>query len=385
LKKKTIVFALISALLLMPGWLWLAWWLQPRRKLAIAIIDKTAGDGKVQEHLSLDWVLNQQRFTKTATKGYKPTADYFGFFPGADHHYRLKGLERFSAGAIDRLAADADLVYFTDTYGVYTAEWYGRMPPGSRSALLYGGMSEQDLALLRAIKVQHKTAIAEFNSIGSPTPDVIRHEFESMFGLHWTGWTARYFPTLDTLQSPDLPRWLIVTYCSAHSGSWPFHRGGIAWVNNDGRVVVTEDSTSLTGAVPQIETTAAGQAMGLPAVIGYPFWFDVLRPDSIGENEALASFHIDVNPDGKRLLSAAGIPTRFPAILRHRGADYGFYYFSGDFCDNPIDYTSSYFKGGAFFERLFRGAAPAGDRRVFFWDFYRPLATSILETEFRRR
>jgi hypothetical protein len=384
MKKKTIII-LLASFLLTPGWLWLAWWLQPRRKLAIAIIDKTTGDGKAQEHLSLDWVLNQQRFTKTATKGYKPTADYFGFFPGADHRYRLKGLERFRPADIDRLASDADLVYFTDTYGVYTAEWYGRMPPGSRSGLLYGGMSEQDLALLKTVKARHKTAIAEFNSIGSPTPDVIRHAFESLYGLHWTGWTARYFPVLDTLQSPDLPRWLIDTYRAAHSGNWPFHRAGIAWVNNDGRVVVTEDSTCLITAIPRIEAAAAGRAMGLPAVIGYPFWFDVLRPDSIGDNEALASFNIDVNPDGARQLAANGIPKQFPAVLRHLGPDYGFYYFSGDFCDNPIDYTSSYFKGSAFFEGLFRGTPVDGDRRPFFWDFYRPLVTSILETEYRRR
>jgi hypothetical protein len=383
--KKKFLLSLFAALLLLPGWLWLAWWLQPRRRLTVAIIDKTVAGPNPQEHLSLDWVLNQQRFMKTATRAYRPGADYFGFFPGSDHHYRLKGLERFRPDDIGRLAADADLAYFTDTYGVYTAEWYGRLPPGSRSTLLYGGMSEQDIALLKAIKARHKTAIAEFNSIGSPTPEPIRKAFESLYGLHWSGWTARYFPLLDTVKNPDLPRWLVENYRAGHAGGWPFHRDGMAWVNNDGRVVVLEAGRTLRTAVPGIETTPAAAGLGLPDSIGYPFWFDVLEPDTVaGPNETLAVFNIDVNPDGARQLAENGIPERCPAILRHLGADYGFYYFSGDFCDNPIGFTSSYFKGAAFIENIFRGKVSEGDRTPFFWDFYRPLLTGVLESEYQR-
>jgi hypothetical protein len=383
--KKKLLLTLLAAFLLLPGWLWLAWWLQPKRRLTVAIIDKTVSGPTPQEHLSLDWVLNQERFTKTATQGYGPRADYFGFFPGSDRHYRLKGLERCRPEDLERLATDADLTYFTDTYGVYTAEWYGQLPPGSRSTLLYGGMSEQDIAFLRAMKARHKTAIAEFNSIGSPTAAPIRQEFESLYGIHFLGWTARYFPLLDTLRNPDLPRWLVDNYRAAHSGAWPFHRDGMAWVNNDGRVVVLEAGTSLRRAVPCIETTPAAAGLGLPDSIGYPFWFDVLEPDTeAGPKETLAVFDIDVSPDGARLLGENGIPARCPAILRHLGADYGFYYFSGDFCDNPIGFTSSYFKGAAFFEDIFRGKVTEEERTPFFWDFYRPLLSAILESEYHR-
>jgi hypothetical protein len=381
--KKKFFLSLLVAALLLPAWLWLAWRLQPRRKLTLAIIDKTVAGPIPQGHLSLDWVLNQERFTKTGTRAYGPGADYFGFFPGRDHRYRLKGLERFRPDDIERLANDANLAYFADTYGVYTAEWYGRLPPGSRSNLLYGGMSEQDIELCRAIKDRHKTVIAEFNSIGSPTAEPVRKAFESLYGIHWSGWTARYFPLLDTIQNPDLPRWLVDNYRARHSGGWPFHRDGIAWVNNDGRVVVLEAGTTLRTAVPSIKAMAAG--LGLPDSIGYPFWFDVLAPDTMaGPNEALAMFDIDVNPDGAKLLAENGIPGRCPAILRHRGSDYGFYYFSGDFCDNPIGFTSSYFKGAAFLENIFRGKTTADDRTPFFWDFYRPLVTGILESEYQR-
>ncbi|MBS1601262.1 MAG: hypothetical protein JST42_01250 [Bacteroidetes bacterium] len=383
MKRKHLIILVTTVILLAPLWMWLAWRLTPYRKLTVAIVDKTAADRGSQEHMSLDWVLNQQRFSNTSRHGYEPSRDYFGFFPGNDRHYRLKGLERFSNDDIDRLSADADLVYIADTYGVYTADWYANQPPGTRSSLIYGGMSGQDLRLLRSIKARHKLAIAEFNSIGSPTPDPIRHEFEALYGMKWTGWTARYYPSFDTLQNTDLPPWLIGQYKSTHNDRWPFHRSGIAWVHTDGRVVITEDSAQLYSPLPQIEATAAGEQMGLPSSITYPFWFDVVDPGSVAPaNRSLADFVTLVNDSGLALLARNGIPRRFPAVLRHMGPDYRFYYFSGDFCDNPIGYTSSCFKGIELVHHLGHSSDPL-DRTPFFWTFYLPLVKHILEDEYR--
>lgn len=355
--KKKLLFTL-AIVLLIPVGMWLAWFLTPHRKLTVAIIDKSVADYRRQAHLSLDWVLNYQRFSKTTNSGYQPNRDYFGFFPEKNLHYRLKGLERFSTDDLDRLSADADLVYFAET----------------------NGMTTEDLQLLRDMKARHKLAIAEFNSIGSPTPEAIRHEFEMLYGLRWTGWAARFYPSLDTLQNPDLPAWLVKQYKIQNNGRWPFHRSGIAWVNNTGDVVITEDSTNLSSPLPQIEVSAAGQQMGLPSEIDYPYWFDVVDPASIAPaNESLADFVIHVNSSGAAELAKHDIPRCFPAILRHSGPDYGFYYFSGDFCNNPIKYTSSYFKGAALLHRL----APK-ERTSFFWSFYRPLLTHILEEQYQR-
>lgn len=374
--KKIMLFT--TALLLLPPCMWLAWCLTPHRKLTVAIIDKTVANPDRQEHLSLDWVLNYLRFSKTNSSGYQPSRDYFGFFPENDHHYRLKGLERFGNDDLDRLSADADLVYFADTYGIYGGDGYSPASAG----LLYGGMSAEDLQLLRDTKARHKLAITEFNSIGSPTPEAIRHEFEALYGLRWTGWTARYYPSLDTLQNPDLPAWLIRQYKAANNNRWPFHRSGIAWANNAGEVVVMEDSAQLSSPVPQIEVSAAGRQMGLPSAFAYPFWFDVVEPASIAPaNESLANFVIEANSAGVAELARHGIPRCFPAILCHLGPDYGFYYFSGDFSNNPISFTSSYFKGSALLHHLVPGQA---GRSCFFWSFYRPLLTHILEAQYKQ-
>ncbi|HVW61290.1 MAG TPA: hypothetical protein VHC48_14665 [Puia sp.] len=389
MKRKKIILLLLLIVLLLPFWMWLGWWLTPKRKLTVAIIDKTVLDRKGQEHISLDWVLNQQRFSKNRTSLYVPDRDYFGFFPGAGDRFRLKGLERFSPEQLQRLAVDADMVYFADTYGIYKEEWYRKVPDNERSAVLYGGMSGQDIGLLKEMKVRHKLMIAEFNAIGLPTRDEIRHQFEDLFGLYWTGWTGRWFTSLDTSENRELPHWLMDQYKRQHNGAWPFHRDGVAFVHLSGEVVILENVTDLTDPLPHIVAGQAGlDDLGLPTSIKYPFWFDVIDPDSIRRgavhNEATAEFVISVNGKGAALLQQSHIPARFPAVLRHTGADYSFYYFSGDFCDNPLSYGTSYFKGIRWFKSFFYNDAELGERKSFFWNFYRPMMTRILEDEYSR-
>jgi len=386
-KIKMIIWSVIVVLLL-PFWMWLAWWLTPKRKLTVAIVDKTVLDNSGQEHISFDWILNQQKFTKNHSALYSPGRDYFGFFPGSDDHYRIKGLERMGTDKLQQLASDADMAYFTDTYGIYKQEWFRKVPDNERSELLYGGMSVQDIGLLKEMKVRHKLMIAEFNAIGSPTEAGIRHQFEELFGLHWSGWTARYFTSLDTAVNRELPHWLMGQYMQQHGGAWPFHKDGIVWVNNTGDIVILENVTGLVSPLPEIAARQTGiRELDLPAVTKYPFWFDVIDEDTVrgevGPNDVAAEFVIHANARGEDLLRRNHIPVRCPAVLRHRGPDYGFYYFSGDFCDNPLSFGSSYFKGVGWFKSFFYNEADAGERKSFFWNFYRPMMTRILEDEYK--
>jgi len=388
MKKIKIILLSIIGVLLLPFWMWLAWWLTPKRKLTVAIVDKTVLDRSGQEHISLDWVLNQQRFTKDQSALYSPDHDYFGFFPGSNDRYRIKGLERMGVDKLQQLAGDADMTYFTDTYGIYKQEWYKKVPDNERSAILYGGMSRQDIGFLREMKVRHKLMIAEFNAIGSPTEPGVRHEFENLFGLHWSGWTARYFTSLDTAVNRELPHWLTSQYQQQHEGAWPFHKDGMVWVNIAGDIVILENVTDLTSPLPQIVARPTGlQDLDLPAVTKYPFWFDVIDEDTVrgnaGPNEVAAEFVIHVNARGESLLRQDHIPVRCPAVLRHTGPDYGFYYFSGDFCDNPLSFGTSYFKGIPWFKSWFYNDSDPGERKSFFWNFYRPMMTRILEGEYK--
>ena len=146
----------------------------------------------------------------------------------------------------------------------------------------------------------------------------------------------------------------------------------------DERIVIVENKTHLNKELPYIYSTAEGRNhYGLPANIKYAFWFDILIVDT-SYNHVMASYQIDVNQKGLEELNRSGIPATFPAITVHINKDYRFFYFSGDFCDNPIGLGTSYFKGIRFFNWFLYNKRDPQERKSFFWTFYRPLVTTIL-------
>lgn len=346
--------------------------------MVIAIIDKTVLTAKGQEHISLNWVLNQEKFSKTNTELYHKERDYFGFFPLDKQKFQLKGLERFSTEQLDQLGNDADAAYITDAYGIYKNEWYGEGNEKERSGIVYGGMSQQDLYLLQLMQKKHKLIITEFNCLGSPTAPAVRNEFEHSFGVKWTGWIGRYFESFDTTTNKELPSWLIKNYLAQHNNRWPFTKSGIAFVHSDDRVVILENNTHLNQELPFIYSSEEGQGhYGLPAKTSYSFWFDIIEPDT-SFNHVISSFQIDVNDAGKKVLAAYGLSEKFPAVTVHLNNDYRFFYFSADFADNPIGFNSSYFKGVKYFKWMMYNSRDPLERKSFFWKLYQPLVTTIL-------
>ena len=364
-------------ILLIPLWMWLGWVFTPNTKLVAAIIDKTVLTREVKQHISFNWILNHQRYTKTSKKPYKIAHDYYGFFPLNDEKFELKGLERFSSNELIQLSKDADLVYFTDTYGIYNNEWFHG--ENGHWGILYGGLSDKDVEFLRLMKAKNKLIIAEFNTIGSPTKYENRARFEELFAIKWTGWTARYFDNLDIEVNKEIPFWLIDNYKKLHQGRWPFKRSGIAFVNDNEQVVILEDNTHLTNPMPLILSTPyAKENLDVPEKIKYPFWFDIILPQPT-INQTVASFKISANQKGLAELNKYGIPSEFPAVTMHKGEDYSFYYFSGDFSNNPIELNTSYFKGIRFFKAMLYNENDPNDRSSFFWNFYRPMLSNILK------
>jgi hypothetical protein len=383
--KKNKILLISASVLALPILMFIFWWLKPSKKMVVAIIDKTVLTTDGQEHISLTWILNHERLTKTNTKRYGISNDYFGFFPKENEKFKIKGLERFSRSQLKQLSEDADLVYFTDTYGIFQSEWYKQTTSERTSGILYGGLSNNDLDFLEMMKEKNKLIITEFNTIGSPTTTENRNRFESLFAMNWTGWTARYFDSLDTLKNTELPKWLIKNYKAANQNRWLFKRAGIAFVSEKDEVVILESNTHLTNELPMIVTNKFGvEKFGLPERIKYPFWFDIIIPNH-SVNESVSNFEISTNEKGKKELAKYGIPAVFPAVLMHQKNDYQFFYFSGDFCDNHISMKTSYFAGIDFFKFLMYDTEDSMERNSFFWNFYKPLMTTILKDQIVKR
>ena len=375
--RKYIFIGIPVFILLIPLWMWLGWVFTPNTKLVAAIIDKTVLTPEGKQHISFNWILNHQRYTKTSKKAYENAHDYYGFFPLDDEKYELKGLERFSNNELIQLSGDADLVYFTDTYGIYNNEWY--KDENGRHGILYGGLSDKDVEFLSLMKAKNKLILSEFNTIGSPTRFENRARFEELFAIKWTGWTARYFDNLDIEVNKEIPIWLIDNYKKSHQGKWPFKRSGIVFVNDKSQVVILEDNTHLTDPMPHILSNLyARENLGVPEKIKYPFWFDIILSQPT-INQTVASFKISANQKGLAELKKYKIPSEFPAVTMHKGEDYSFYYFSGDFSDNQIDLNTSYFKGIRLFKGMFYDEDDPMERASFFWNFYRPMLSNILK------
>lgn len=378
-----ITFLVLIALL--PLWMLIAWRFTSRKKLVVAIIDKTVLTPKGQEHASLTWVLNNGRYAKNKHQLYNVSHDYYGFFPKDSMRYRIKGLERFTSDQLDQLSRDADILYCTDAYGIYRNEWYAGSNQTERSGIIYGGLSQQDVDLMERMKAAHKLVMAEFNCVGSPTAGDIEARFEQLFHIQWTGWTGRYFDCFDTVVNKELPHWLVRNYQAQHDGRWPFHKAGIALVSRTDEVIILEEGQGVSQPFPRLQTTAYGQSrFHLPRQLYYPFWFDIVHTDT-AINTLAARFELDVTDTGRTLLMAKGLSASFPAVQEHKGADYHFTYFSADFSDNDISQAFSYFKGIHWFSFLFFNRLDPANRSGFFWRYYRPLVSTILAEYYKEK
>lgn len=376
------IYIIIIALILLPFWMWLAWLLTPKKILNVVIVDKTVLNTKCTEHASFAWILTNKRYCKPDKKLYNISKDYYGFFPKDSEKYIVHGLEALSFSQLDSLANVADMTYFTDTYGIYYNEWYLHHNEKERSHVIYGGMSAKDLYFLKNMKENKKLIITEFNDIESPTNGLVRRRFEEMFGLKWTGWVGRYFEQLDTAKTDELPKWLIKGYMEQHDHKWPFKGPGIAFVNEDNRIEVLKHDLDLKNTLPMIETPEKWvKYYSSVKQMKYPYWFDIIR--NTGDNETEAELVLQPTQRGDSILSANGIPTRFPAILAHDSADYKFYYFSGDFADNPIDQSLSDYRGISHLSWCLYNKRDA-ERESFFWEYYQPVIIKILATYYNQ-
>jgi len=385
---RKLVGLIMFLMCLFPLLMFLAWWFMPEKKLNILILDKTVLDTKTQGHISLSWILTNEKYCHSKTGVYDNKKDYFGFFPNDSGAFKIKDFNGFSTSSLDSLANVYNAVYFTDLYGIYDGEWYEKYPTKfSRNYLnqdnsldyihkIYGGMTQNEFLLLKIMKEQQKLIITEFNVIASPTPTQIRLEFESEFNLRWTGWVGRYYECFDTIKNKEIPRWMKRNYLLQHNNNWPFYKSGIVFIKNDEQIEILENKTHLIIELPIIHTCKSYMAKyDLSSEMKYPFWFDIINTNS--RNKIVSTYKISTNNIGKKMLHKYGIPETFPAVIEHDSTDYKFYYFSGDFCDNPINISSAKFKWIDNFN-IISYKKEAGERISFFWDFYKPLLQNIL-------
>lgn len=179
----------MSLILSSPLIMHLVWLFKSALPMDIIIVDKTVSDSQKNEHASYIWLLNNLKVVKKEKSLYS-IDDYYGFFPYANEKFDIRDFESLNSNELKKISNQHQMIYITDSYGVYSNEWYQHKSISERSNLIYGGLTENEMFLTEELKKEKKLIVAEFNCIGSPTKTIIRNRFEELFHLKWTGWIA---------------------------------------------------------------------------------------------------------------------------------------------------------------------------------------------------
>lgn len=377
---RKIIFFLI---ILIPFWSFLVWFFWPKTVFPGLIVDKTVPDKTWQEHRSLNWVLTHEKYVEPNGSQYDLKDDYYGFFPIDRPEYVVKDLTIFNNKEIDSLADALEWLYHTDTYGIYRNEWvYGR-EINERSPLVYGGTSDEGQGLLREMFKRRKLSITEFNTLASPTPLEIRFKLQRILETDFTGWTGRYYHSLDTMMNRDIPRWMRRLHKQSYGRPFDYPDiPGIVLVHETNVIRVLRGDRHLEHSLPIINTPPENQErFDLPDYMRFPYWFDITFAKDTAD--ILSTYKIHTTSRGDSLLDSLHLPNEFPAVIGDAQENLR-YYFCGDFADNPIPFGLSYFAGSQYLRKFFYNNRDELDRKKFFWEYYLPLVSTIFE-EYRER
>ncbi|QNR22828.1 SPOR domain-containing protein [Croceimicrobium hydrocarbonivorans] len=370
---RKIVFFLI---ILIPFWSFLVWFFYPKTELPGLILDKTVLESSGVEHRSFNWITTNRKFVKPDGSQYEISEDYYGFFPVNRPEYVVKDLTVFNNADLDSMARDMEYVYYTDAYGVYTNEWvYGR-DINERSRLVYGGLSEQSYKLFEKMFRNRKLTLTEFNNLASPTPLQLRFKMQRLLELDFTGWTGRYYHSLDTLLNPDIPGWMrrLHRYYYKKPFDYP-DIPGMVFVHETERIFVLQMDKDVEHELPIINT---GEYLidqyNLPEFIRYPYWFDVCFAKDT--NDVFSTYKIHTTERGDSIMASHHLPNEFPAIIGDH-QEHLRWYFCGDWADSPTPFGLSYFKGVQFMRKFFYNNRDDLDRKKFFWEYYEPLVSGL--------
>ena len=362
------------------------WEFYPKKNLNLLVMDKTVLGPDLVEHSSLFWVLNYQKFTKKDNELYNKKTDYLGYFPaGEQKKPEIKDLSGLSSQMIKDKVSNLDVVFITDTYGVMTTpdnpEIEAQIPVRKK---VYGGLDSKDIELLTEVKNQEKTLIAEFNSMASPTTKEVRTEFVNLMGIKWTGWIGRYFDELDTIVNQEVPKWMRYQYKKQHNGDWLPAGAGLIFLHEDGKIEGLTFEEDYQNKIPLIRTQKINPIGSvLPEIVPYPDWFDVV----LIEREYKVISYYDINPttEGLEKLRSMGLPRFFPAAIVKENGKGKMYYFAGDFSDIRVDLGSAKFTGLPLLWKGLHMVSDYTDRESFFWNYYFPLTSSILNSAYQSK
>lgn len=346
----------------------IVWWNNmPDTPLNIWIVDKTVPTPDYREHKGLMWILNHNKVINEKTgKELRYDKDYFGFFPVSEEVYDVR--------MIPDTKEYPDLIYLTDTYGVYTDDYLVSNAKGTSSNLLYGGLDKVELNKILSNIGYGNTLIGEFNIASSPTNVENRKELEAIFGVKWSGWKGRYFKELE--HGFEVPKLMVENYEKQEMGEWNFKGPGYVLVSENDEIVVLENEKHIGDKGLSIKFQEGyNSEFEVEKNIPYYYWFEFLKADE--NTEIIANYYLDLSSEGEKVLNDLGLSTVFTAVTRKTNSEYTSYYFCGDFADlDHVNKNWNYYGLQKIKKTTSFSNKEAPD--YFYWNAYVPMMTKII-------
>lgn len=269
--KGIIIILIISLLILGLAFPYISWQNDKSKELSVTILDKTVPDNSYREHRRLTYILNHYKYVKEDLTEYI-LEDYSGFFPLEDEKYTISKVE-------DDLNKKTDLIYITDTYGVYEEEFFKNKIEGQRTEIIYGGLKSEEIEVIKKQVYENNTPlVAEFNTFGSPTKQETKEEIEQVLGVKWTGWMGRYFRELDYKKNEEVPAWIINIYENSKNKKWEFNGPGFVLASDKDELIILEEDKDFKGKGIKIKFTDKGKEFfKTDKTSSYEYWFDIVE------------------------------------------------------------------------------------------------------------
>jgi len=354
------------------------WLLTPDNPLRIVVVDKTVPHPTYREHMLLFWVLNRAKTKPVlAPKPWTDDRDYLGYYPE-----KLSAKKKALTANLKREDLKGrDMLFIADTYGVYTEDLVD--PKDYLEALdyshkIYGGFEKDEVDAIMEFGKSGGDIVGEFNTFGSPTYGDERHRLEDLLGVEWTEWTGRYFEDLG--DETEVPVWARRHWLQHYKKEWDFHGEGWMFSNEDTRIFVLQNGKDVGPHGMKIVDVARHDELmrGVLTDVPFNFWFDVIKADKGAD--VLANYWIDVTPGGQEIMKAFGLPWRFPAVVRKSYQPLRLY-LAGDVSDMNIPAGMYNVAGIDLFKKMGRFYEHKKDQQAFFWEFYLPVFSNVLEVQ----
>ena len=285
-----IIIIILVVILAFPVYSVVRWAFQEKKPMNILVLNKTVPTIDRVTHRSLFWILNNERFVdKEKKSSYSYKKDYYGFFPLKPLRERQHRKRDYRLAELMDLVETYDALYYADTYGVFFSEWFQTYSRTRRTRKIYGGLNNSDWLLLTEMEQKDKLVILEYNTFDYPTADLERYRVEELMGIKSTGWTGKYFESLDTVKNKEFPMWMTAMYRRYNREPWMFRDAGIVFVK-DREIIVLETGKHLTNEYPHV-VTGEEYAAKYSVNQNVPFtqWFEVIEPR---ETEVVSSFKL---------------------------------------------------------------------------------------------